>query len=191
MYNWIYSLPLVYSLYSCKNAENNGWSLKVIMLNLWICRKDWNLEIWLAGPWAFQSRTLPCSQLELDSFELGEESGVVAVARTVKPSVLWIKRQIDNFSIYFPATYSYCFSSLISLQTTPHWISCHQSVIKSDFCLYSSGDLDKSALIVILSGHKEHCDRSLIASTDLFNLNRVGQGWLLFSKYFPNLKHFW
>ena len=61
------------------------------------------------------------------------------------------------------ATYKDCFPSLISLWSTPEWISCNCSVIKSDSCLRSSGD--KSALI----GHEECYDTRLITSTDLFN----------------------
>ena len=68
-----------------------------IMLNLWICRKDWNLEIWLAKLWTFQSKTLPCSQLELDSFEWGKWCGTVA--GTVESLVL-LKEELTTYPYY-------------------------------------------------------------------------------------------
>ena len=105
-----------------------------VMLNLWICRKDWNPEIWLAKLWTFQSRTLPCNQLEL-----GEGYGVAVVAGTVEPSVL-LNEVLTTLPYSLKVTYKDCFTSLISLRSTPDWISCHCSVITSDSCLSSSGD---------------------------------------------------
>ena len=47
-YNWFYSLALAYSLYSCKNAENNGWflSCKMLGIALFINGRNFVLIAW-------------------------------------------------------------------------------------------------------------------------------------------------